>query len=176
MKASNASNPFDTTMFGAEAEKGNGVEVNESGSDVIDGGPTGTRLVGTASVTFQTCVVLETGDVLKAGEVLGIWETTSETTWVTTTARGTVSVTTEDPSRPHPAQLFVSVVKGTTGGAVAVAQTVYVMQDVTTTSCARSVLQTAVYVTVEVTVRTLAATELTRSTATKELVPLGTGA
>lgn len=156
MSASNASKPFDTPTLGAVAENGNGVDVAESGFNVVDGGLTGVRLVGTASVALKTCVALET--------------------WVTITARGTVRVTTEDPFRPHPAQLCVSVVKGRTGGVVAVAQTVYVMQDVTTTSCARLVLHMEVYVTVEVTVLTLAAAEPPKPAATGVLSPPSAGA
>lgn len=182
MTASNTSRPFDTITLGALAENGNGVDVTESGSDVVDGGPTGTRLVGSINVALEICVALRTvkvwrtADALRPADALNTWVTTWVRTWVTTTATGTVSVTTEDPFCPHPAQLCVSVVRGTTGAAVAVAHTVYVMQDVTTTRCAGSVLQTEVYVTVEVTVCTLAAAEPLRPTATEGLVSPSAGA
>lgn len=131
-KVNNVTNPLATNPRGAAAGTGKKVSVLAGGSDCGGGGGgsgSGGEFVAPATV------------MLDAGVMPSAW--------------GIVNVTTDEPFCPQPTQLCVSVVKGTTAGAVAVAGPyVKTMPDVTTTSVAGLVAHTVVNVTVRVMVIT----------------------
>lgn len=123
-----------------------------------------TNTLGAApEVTGRKVDVLAGGSVGATGSSVGdagrggfeVTTTVELVVCVTASTWGIVNVTTDEPFCPHLAQLCVSVVRGTTAGAVPFAgQYVIVTHVVTTCSDAGLVAHTVVYVTVRVRVTT----------------------